>query len=124
MGASVSDAAPLGDASFGPCPRQGAFIAAFSWQPVYGGVMIGAGVSGMTSRVDESRPPKYGRLTAFPEIVWVPEKRLQIVEFECRKGSAPSKGSRGRQDTVRAFLAGVQGLHATIRAMLCQKQRR
>ena len=38
----------------------------FSWQPLSGGVMIGAEVGRMTSRVGESPAPKYGRLTAFP----------------------------------------------------------
>jgi hypothetical protein len=55
MGASVSQAAPLGAASFRAATD--AFIAAFCWQPLSGGVLIGAEVGRMTSRV-----PKYGRI--------------------------------------------------------------
>jgi hypothetical protein len=36
--------------------------AAFTWRPLAGGVMIGAEVDRMTSRVGESRVPKYGGL--------------------------------------------------------------
>ncbi len=43
MGTCVSQAAPLGDASLPAAFATGAFIAAFTWQPLFGGVMIGAG---------------------------------------------------------------------------------
>jgi hypothetical protein len=39
----------------------GAFVASFAWQPLSGGVMIGAKVGRMTSRFSESRAPKSGR---------------------------------------------------------------
>ena len=58
MGASVSQAALLGDASLPAGSATGAFIAAFSWQPLSGGVMIGAEVGRMMSRVGESRVPR------------------------------------------------------------------
>jgi hypothetical protein len=44
-------------------------ILLFSWQPLSGGVMIGAEVGRMTSRFGECRVPKYGRLMAFPRKV-------------------------------------------------------
>jgi hypothetical protein len=66
MGARMSQAAPVGDASIPAASETGAFIAAFSWQPLSGGVMIGAEVGRMTSRVGERRVPKYGRLMPFP----------------------------------------------------------
>jgi hypothetical protein len=61
MGASVSQAAPLGDAFLPAASATGDFIAAFTWQPLFGGVMIEADVGRMTSRFGESRVPKYGR---------------------------------------------------------------
>jgi hypothetical protein len=60
----VTRAAPLGNASFAATSAMGAFIAAFSWQPLSGGVMIGAEAGRVTSRVGESRVPKYGGLMA------------------------------------------------------------
>ena len=44
----------------------GAFIAAFCWQPLSGGVLIGAEAGRMTSRVGESLAPKYGGFSACP----------------------------------------------------------
>jgi hypothetical protein len=43
MGAFVSQAAPLGDASIPAASATSALIAALSWQPLSGVVMIGAG---------------------------------------------------------------------------------
>jgi hypothetical protein len=43
------------------------FIAAFCWQPLSGGVMIGAEVGRMMSRFGEGRGPKYGGLMVFPK---------------------------------------------------------
>jgi hypothetical protein len=43
-----------------------AFIAAFSWQPLSGGAMIGAEVGRRISRFGERRVPKYGPLMACP----------------------------------------------------------
>jgi hypothetical protein len=57
MGTRLSQAAPLGDVSFLAESATGAFIAAFCWQTLLGGVMIGAEVGRMTSRVGESRVP-------------------------------------------------------------------
>lgn len=51
---------PLGAAFFAAAAATGGFIAAFFWQPLSGGLMIGAEVGRMTSRVGESRDPKYG----------------------------------------------------------------
>jgi hypothetical protein len=48
-------------------PATSACIVAFSRQPLFGGVMIGAEVGRMTSRFGESPAPKYGGLMAFPE---------------------------------------------------------
>jgi hypothetical protein len=62
MGARVSQAAPLGDASLLTASATGAVIAAFSWQPAFRGVTISAEVGRMTSRFGERRDPKYGRL--------------------------------------------------------------
>ena len=42
MGARMSQAAPVGDASIPAASETDAFIAAFCWQPLSGGVMIGA----------------------------------------------------------------------------------
>jgi hypothetical protein len=67
MGASVSQAAPLGDASFPTASKTGAFIVAFSWQPLSVGVMIGVEVGRMTSRFGDSRVPKYGPLMVVAE---------------------------------------------------------
>lgn len=67
MGAWVSRAISFGDASLPKSSATDAFIAAFSWQPLSGGVMIGAEVGRMTSRVGESRAPKSGPLMASPE---------------------------------------------------------
>jgi hypothetical protein len=53
---------PLGAASF--LAATGAFIAAFSWQPLSGGMMIGAELGRVTSRIGESRVPKYGGFSA------------------------------------------------------------
>jgi hypothetical protein len=39
----------------------------FSWRLLFGGVMIGAELGRMTSRFGESRAPKYGPFSAFPE---------------------------------------------------------
>jgi hypothetical protein len=60
MHARVSQAAPLGDASLPAASATGAFIAAFSWQPLFGGLMIGAEVGRMTIRVGGSRVPENG----------------------------------------------------------------
>jgi hypothetical protein len=67
MGISVSQAGPLSDASLPAASATGAFIAVFCWQPLFGGVMIGAEAGRMTSRFGGSRDPKYGRFTAFPK---------------------------------------------------------
>ena len=67
MGTSVSQAAPLGDASLPAAAATGDFIAVLCWQQLSGGVMIAAEVGRRTSRFRESRVPKYGRLTAIPE---------------------------------------------------------
>jgi hypothetical protein len=64
MGARMSQAAPVGDASIRAASATGAFIAAFSCRPLFGGVMIGAEVGRMTSRFGESRVPKYGGFSA------------------------------------------------------------
>jgi hypothetical protein len=69
MGARVSQATPFGDASIPTASATGAFVAAFSWQPLSGGVMIGAEVGRMTSRAGESPAPKYGPLMALTEKV-------------------------------------------------------
>jgi hypothetical protein len=58
---------PLGDLFFPAASATDAFIAAFSWQPLFGGVMIAAELGRMTSRVGESRAPKYGGLMTIPE---------------------------------------------------------
>jgi len=60
----VSQAAPLGDASLPAASATGAYVAAFCRQPLSGGVTIGAEVGRMTSRVGESRVPKYGGISA------------------------------------------------------------
>jgi hypothetical protein len=67
MSARVSRAVPLGTASFPAASATDAFIAAFSWQPLSGGVTIGAEVGRMTSRVGQSCVPKYGRFSPFTE---------------------------------------------------------
>jgi hypothetical protein len=67
MGSSVSGVVPLGDPSFLAAPATGAFIAAFPWQPLSGGVMIGVELGRMTTRFGESRVPNYGRFVAFTE---------------------------------------------------------
>jgi hypothetical protein len=59
MRAWVSQAVPLGDASLPAASATGAPIAAVSWQPLSGGVMIGAEVGRRASRVGDSRVPKY-----------------------------------------------------------------
>jgi hypothetical protein len=66
MGARVSQVAPLGDASLPAASATGAFIAVFCWQPLFGGVMIGAEAGRMTSRFGGSRDPKYGHFSACP----------------------------------------------------------
>jgi hypothetical protein len=43
------------------------FISAFSWRPLFGGVMIGTERVPMTSRVDESSVPKYGGFSPLAE---------------------------------------------------------
>jgi hypothetical protein len=48
MGTRVSQAVPLGDASLPAASATGAFIAVLCWQPLSGGVMIGAEVDRMT----------------------------------------------------------------------------
>jgi hypothetical protein len=68
VGAWVSQVAPLGDPSLPAASATDALIAAFTRQPLSVGVMIGAEAGRMTSRFGESRAPKCGRLTAFPEI--------------------------------------------------------
>jgi len=60
----MSGAISLDDAA--SASATGALIIAVSWQPLFCGVMIGSEVARMTSRVGESRVPKYGRSTAFP----------------------------------------------------------
>jgi len=67
MGISVSQAGPLSDASLPAASATGAFIAVFCWQPLFGGVMIGAEAGRMTSRFRESRAPKSGPVLAFPK---------------------------------------------------------
>ncbi|HUE13890.1 MAG TPA: hypothetical protein VMR25_06990 [Planctomycetaceae bacterium] len=67
MGARVSQVVPVGDASIPAASATGAFIAAFSWRLLFGGVLIGAEVGRITSRFGDSRVPKYGGLMAFPE---------------------------------------------------------
>jgi hypothetical protein len=67
MGASKSGAISLDDAS--SASATDAIISAIFWQPLFGGVMIGAEVDRMTSRFGESRVPKYGGLMAFPKKV-------------------------------------------------------
>jgi len=62
MGSSVSQAAPLGDTSLPAASVTDAFIAAFSWRPLSGGVTIAAELGRMTNGDGESRVPKYGRL--------------------------------------------------------------
>jgi len=61
MGTSVSQAAPLGDKSLPAASAMDAF--ALSWQPLSGGVMIGAEAGRITSRFGESRVSKYGRFS-------------------------------------------------------------
>jgi hypothetical protein len=80
MGASVSQAAPLGDTSLPAASATGTFIAAFTWQPLSGGVMIGAKVDRMTSRFGESRASIYGPLMGCPG------KRLRLWESGRRDG--------------------------------------
>jgi len=63
MGARVSQATPFGDTSIPTASATDAFIAAFCWQPLLGGVMIGAEVGRMTSRFGERGVPKYGRIS-------------------------------------------------------------
>jgi hypothetical protein len=58
MGTSVSQGAPLGDKSLPAASATDAFIAAFSWQPLSGGVMIAAEVGRITSGGGDSRVPK------------------------------------------------------------------
>jgi hypothetical protein len=58
MGTSVSQVVPVGDASLPAAFATGAFIAAFSWQPLSGGVMIGAEVGRRVSRFGDSCVPK------------------------------------------------------------------
>jgi hypothetical protein len=64
MGACVSNAAPLGDTSLLAASATDAFIAAFCWQPLSGGMMIGGEAGRMTSHFGERRVPKYGRISA------------------------------------------------------------
>jgi hypothetical protein len=56
MGASVSGVVLLDDPSFLAASATDAFIAACSWQPLFGGVMIGAEVGRMTSRSAKAAP--------------------------------------------------------------------
>jgi hypothetical protein len=63
----VSQSAPIGDPSSLAAFAADAFIAAFSWQPLSGGVMIAAEVGRITSRFGVSRVPKYGRFSKRPE---------------------------------------------------------
>jgi hypothetical protein len=65
MGASVSGVVFLDDAS--SAFATDAFLAPCSWQPLSGGVMIGAEVARMTSHVGGSRVPKYGGFLAVPK---------------------------------------------------------
>jgi hypothetical protein len=67
MGTSVSQAAPLGDASIPATSATGACIAAFSWRLPSGWVMIRATVGRMTSHFGERRVPKYGGFSACPK---------------------------------------------------------
>jgi hypothetical protein len=62
MGTWVSQGAPLVNASLPAASATSAFIAAFSWQSLAGGVMIAAEVGHLTIRVGEIRVPKYGGL--------------------------------------------------------------
>ena len=45
----------------------GVFIVAICWQPLAGGVMIGAEVGRTTNRFGESRVPRYGGLMVLPK---------------------------------------------------------
>jgi hypothetical protein len=58
----------FGAASFPLASVTGAFVAAFCWQLLSGGVMIAAEAGRMTSRFGERRVPKYGRLMAIREM--------------------------------------------------------
>jgi hypothetical protein len=54
MSARMSQAAPVGDASIPAASAASAFVAAFSWRLLAGGVMIGAEVARMTVSVKKS----------------------------------------------------------------------
>jgi hypothetical protein len=65
MGASVSGGVPLSDPSSPATSTTDTFIAAFCWQPLLGGVMIGAEAGRMSSRVGASSAAKYGGFSPF-----------------------------------------------------------
>jgi hypothetical protein len=67
MGAPMPQAISLDDAS--SAPATDAFLAAFSWQPLSGEVIIVVEAGRMTSRFGERRVPKYGRFSACPRKV-------------------------------------------------------
>jgi hypothetical protein len=67
MGARMSQAAPIGDASIPAAAATDAFIAEISWRPLFVGVMIGVEAGRMTSRFGESRVPKYGGFFGGPK---------------------------------------------------------
>jgi hypothetical protein len=67
MGARMSQATPVGDATIPTTSATDTCIAAFSWRLPSGGVTIGAEVGRMMSRFGEGRGPKYGGLMVFPK---------------------------------------------------------
>jgi hypothetical protein len=70
MGSSVSGVVRLGEPFF----LTSVLIAALSWQPLSGGVMIGPEMGRMTSRFGESCVSKYGGFSVRPR------KRLRLRE--------------------------------------------
>jgi hypothetical protein len=86
-----------------------AFIAAFSWQPLSGGAMIGAEVGRRISRFGERRVPKYGGISARLE------KGMRLRNTGPR-GSAEvnrrsAKAKRQRSDRDRPVEAGLADLY-------------
>jgi hypothetical protein len=95
MKASVSGVVPLGDPSFPAASATDAFIAAFSWQQLSGGVLIGAELGRITSRFGDSRVPKYGGFSVCPR------KGLRVVAV------------RRQRECPRHAYELVRRLHAT-----------
>jgi hypothetical protein len=90
MGARVSQATTLGDASFPAAFATGAFIAACSWQPLSGGMMIGGELGRMAKPL--RRKPR-------AEIRWfdgVPEKGLRIRDGSGRNQQVRRPATPGR----------------------------